>query len=164
MSKYLTRPGPLGALIDELFRAADGLSDIVLPLEDDEFTRPLDPPSDDPDAESIARILWHVVVAGYGHVAYARELLQHEGPPPPKVPRFEDPETGVRALRQMLDWTARALPTDHPNLAVDPQVIFDRRVRTSWGQTFDLETMLEHAIVHVLRHRRQIEKVLLGGR
>jgi len=26
-----------------------------------------------------------------------------------------------------------------------------------WGVTYDAEQMLEHAIVHILRHRRQIE-------
>lgn len=32
-------------------------------------------------------------------------------------------------------------------------------MRTSWQVTYDLEQMLEHAIVHVMRHRRQIEKL-----
>jgi hypothetical protein len=29
---------------------------------------------------------------------------------------------------------------------------------TSWGQLYDIEQLMEHAIVHVLRHRRQIEQ------
>jgi hypothetical protein len=32
------------------------------------------------------------------------------------------------------------------------------RMDTHWGQTYDLEQLLEHAIVHILRHRRQIER------
>jgi uncharacterized damage-inducible protein DinB len=28
-----------------------------------------------------------------------------------------------------------------------------------WGVTYDLEQLLEHAIVHLLRHRRQIERL-----
>ena len=32
-------------------------------------------------------------------------------------------------------------------------------IKTSWT-TYDLEAIIEHAIVHVLRHRRQIEKRL----
>jgi len=27
-----------------------------------------------------------------------------------------------------------------------------------WGPQYDLEQLLEHAVVHILRHRRQIEK------
>ena len=32
-----------------------------------------------------------------------------------------------------------------------------------WGPTYDLEQLLEHAIVHILRHRRQIDKWGLAG-
>jgi hypothetical protein len=33
-------------------------------------------------------------------------------------------------------------------------------IQAPWGPVYDLEQMLEHAIVHVLRHRRQIERFL----
>jgi hypothetical protein len=32
---------------------------------------------------------------------------------------------------------------------------------TAWGQVYDFEQFMEHAIVHVLRHRRQIERFLI---
>jgi hypothetical protein len=31
------------------------------------------------------------------------------------------------------------------------------KMKTSWGQVYDIEQLFEHAIVHILRHRRQIE-------
>ena len=34
------------------------------------------------------------------------------------------------------------------------------KMPTPWGTTYTLEQMLEHAIVHILRHRRQIERLL----
>jgi hypothetical protein len=36
-------------------------------------------------------------------------------------------------------------------------------MQTGWGVTYNLEQLLEHAIVHLLRHRRQIEKFMLQG-
>jgi hypothetical protein len=33
-------------------------------------------------------------------------------------------------------------------------------IKTSWT-TYDLEAIIEHAIVHVLRHRLQIEKMIV---
>ena len=33
-----------------------------------------------------------------------------------------------------------------------------------WGVRYDLEQLLEHAVVHILRHRRQIEKFIQQGR
>ncbi|HUU46070.1 MAG TPA: hypothetical protein VM118_10095 [Acidobacteriota bacterium] len=37
------------------------------------------------------------------------------------------------------------------------------RFTTRWEQPYDIEQMLEHAIVHILRHRRQIERWLVVG-
>jgi hypothetical protein len=34
------------------------------------------------------------------------------------------------------------------------------RIDSRWGVQYDMEQMLEHAIVHILRHRRQIERFL----
>jgi len=38
------------------------------------------------------------------------------------------------------------------------------QIRSRWGAVYDLEQLLEHAIVHVLRHRRQIERFLTEPR
>lgn len=40
---------------------------------------------------------------------------------------------------------------------------FDRDFKSNWGPMFSIEGMLEHALVHLIRHRRQLE-VLLGIR
>jgi uncharacterized damage-inducible protein DinB len=34
-------------------------------------------------------------------------------------------------------------------------------IKTRWSVTYNLEQLLEHAIVHILRHRRQVERFLL---
>jgi hypothetical protein len=36
-------------------------------------------------------------------------------------------------------------------------------IEARWGPRYDLEQLLEHAIVHVLRHRRQIDKFLAAA-
>jgi chromosomal replication initiation ATPase DnaA len=33
------------------------------------------------------------------------------------------------------------------------------KIKTGWGQLYDIEQLAEHAIVHILRHRRQIERI-----
>lgn len=32
------------------------------------------------------------------------------------------------------------------------------KIKSGWGQSYDIEQLTEYAIVHVLRHRRQLEK------
>ena len=33
-------------------------------------------------------------------------------------------------------------------------------IKSRWSVIYDVEQLMEHAIVHILRHRRQIEKFL----
>ena len=33
------------------------------------------------------------------------------------------------------------------------------KIISYWGQLYDIEQLTEHAIVHILRHKRQIEKI-----
>jgi hypothetical protein len=33
------------------------------------------------------------------------------------------------------------------------------KIKTGWGQLYDIEQLMEHAIVHILRHRRQLDKM-----
>jgi hypothetical protein len=38
--------------------------------------------------------------------------------------------------------------------------MFSVKFTTRWGEEFNFEQILEHAVVHILRHRRQIEKFI----
>ena len=40
------------------------------------------------------------------------------------------------------------------------QEAVDTKMQVRWGPTYDFEQLFEHAIVHVLRHRRQIDRFL----
>ena len=35
-----------------------------------------------------------------------------------------------------------------------------KKIKVNWGQQYDVEQLMEHAIVHILRHRRQIESFI----
>ena len=42
--------------------------------------------------------------------------------------------------------------------ALSSKEVMDVTFRMPWGQLYDPEILLEHAIVHLLRHRRQLEQ------
>jgi len=52
---------------------------------------------------------------------------------------------------------------DFPELKLE---VFNNedKILSRWGQQYDPEQILEHAIVHVMRHQRQIERFLLSLR
>jgi uncharacterized damage-inducible protein DinB len=158
MSKAL-RKGGVGAMMDEYERAAAELADIVRRISDEEFTRVRDLETQDESCRSIQTILHHVVRAGYGYASYIREAHGD-------TPNRHDVPLGTRLeyldrLDAMLAFTDATLEGKW-ELADEQIMAVQMRVR--WGPIYDLEQLLEHAIVHVLRHRRQIERFLTEPR
>ena len=63
------------------------------------------------------------------------------------------------ALKKMFKFNEE-LFNDYPNLELyeyNP----NNKIHVRWGQKYDIDQLFEHAIIHILRHRRQIEKFKL---
>lgn len=118
----------------------------------------------DPRDESRARgILIHVLRASYGYAGWICECL---GFPTPA--RGTDPKTleGRAAFEQAFEEvrgffaTALAPLTDaHVNEPAPGES--PPHFRSRWGEDYGIEQMLEHAICHHLRHRRQLERMAI---
>lgn len=152
-SRQSYREGALGALMDELERAAGELRQLVEKLTDEELEATRDPEAQ--ELCSIQRVLNHVVRAGYAHANYVRVAFSSHGSPA-AVPLGKRAES-VEQLRTMLAYMAETL---EGRWRMSEEELSAVEIKTRWGTTYDLEQMLEHAVVHVLRHRRQIERFL----
>jgi len=146
------RTGPVVALMDEYERAMLALVRLVERLSDADYERPRDPQAADESCRSIRTVLTHVVSAGYG---YAGMLRTAWGLPPRvhdrrDVPRVET----LRRLRGVLEHMEATLEGRWEMTEAENNAL---RMRSRWGVVYDFEQLFEHAIVHVLRHRRQIE-------
>jgi uncharacterized damage-inducible protein DinB len=141
--------------MDEYERAAAELTRILESISDEEYARIRDTKTKDEDCRSIQTIMTHVVGAGYGYAGYMRDAWGIEQAPHERVPiaRADTPAQ----LRAMLDYMIATLEK-HWDLSDSESNAMQMRVR--WGVTYDFEQLFEHAIVHVLRHRRQIERFL----
>ena len=127
-------------------------------IPDDEFVRIVDPQTSDENCRSIQTIMAHVVSAGYGYADYIRQVFSSLSTRPPK--RLVSHQESVAQLESMLEYTAQTL---NGKWEMTDEEIESITMNTGWGVTYDLEQLLEHAIVHLLRHRRQIEKFMLQG-
>jgi len=166
--KKTYRKGGVGAMMDEYERAAGELKNVLARASEEQYTRIIDPDTKDPDCRSIQTIITHVVRAGYGYADYIRGAFGIPSETPKEHLRGSPNGpggSGVMVARQeaagkidgFLRYTAETLEgkwemTDEEIMAVSMKV--------RWGPTYDLEQLLEHAIVHILRHRRQIERFL----
>ena len=153
MEEY--RKGAVEALMDEYERAGEELARLILGLSDDEFEVVRDLRTKDEECRSIRSVMHHVVTSGYSYALYLRAALSEPGSRP-EVPLGTRAES-VGQLAAMLAYTAATL---EGRWEMPDDQISAARIQSRWGQAYDLEQMLEHAIVHVLRHRRQIERFL----
>jgi len=153
---YHHRLGAVGALLDEYERALNELIQVIASLSDAALTCTLDPHTADVNCRSIQSILTHVVSCGYG---YATSIHNRNGKTlvRPAAVAYDSIAAYQMALANMFAFTEGIFRDIQDNDL--EQLDQARKFQSSWGQYYDVEQLMEHAIVHILRHRRQIEKL-----
>lgn len=150
------RKGAVGALMDEYERASAELKTILSKIPAEDFVKIVDPNTKDEDCRSIQTIMNHVVRAGYGYSNYLRKEFGISSDNP--VYQINDADEAISHFERML---AYAVETLEGKWEMTDEDIFKVKIVTKSGATIDMEILLEHAIVHILRHRRQIERFLI---
>ncbi len=148
------RKGAIGALTDEYEKALDELKTLLLQIPDDQFKRIYNKELDT-DFQSVRNIVLHIIRSGY---VYANHIRKRFGDTY-IVPEVEIIKTqqGIVKLDEMFAYTVE---TFEDKWLLTDEELLNTIIKTSWT-TYDLEALIEHAIVHVLRHRLQIEKMII---
>ncbi len=152
------RPGSLGALLDVYENAIADFKETIQDIPDNVLPIILDPHTTNESCRSIQTILTHVVYAGFG---YANTIHRSKGGTVARV-AITTHDTVTQYLADLTDVFAYTesvfqLLTEDELRQPDDAL----KMLTGWGQWYDVEQLTEHAIVHILRHRRQIEKMKL---
>lgn len=156
-NKYRTN-GAIGALLDEYEKSVKELKEVILELTTFELTKIVDEATKDKDCKSIQTILSHVVESGYTYVIEIRKSLGENVNYRSKDLLSSTNEYAV-ALDKMFAYNEK-LFEEYPNIKLE-EYDASKKFKVRWGQIYDVEQMYEHAIVHILRHRRQIERFKL---
>jgi uncharacterized damage-inducible protein DinB len=153
------RNGAIGALMDEYERAAAELTRLIEQIPEDDFVRIVDSQTKDEDCRSVQAIMSHVVRAGYGYADYIREQLSIASTRP--QPKLLSRQESLAQLEAALRYTIETLEGRWEMSGEEISAIV---INTRWGVVYDVEGLLEHAVMHILRHRRQIEKFIWQGK
>jgi len=155
------RPGAIGALLDEYEKAIEDFVKAIETIPDSTLPVITDPRTRDENCRSVQTILTHVVHSGYGYAVGIHNIKGYDMARPVKMTRDTIKEY-IDDLTKVFLFTENVFA----EIKEDELEQFDDalKIKTGWGQLYDIEQMMEHAIVHVLRHRRQIEKfkILMG--
>ncbi|AFD06250.1 DinB family protein [Solitalea canadensis] len=151
-----TRTGAVGALMDIYEAAISKLKTVIEDIPDDYLTVILDPSTTDESCKTIQAILTHVVSSGYGYATSIHNLKGHNAKRPDKSFHLTIAEY-TEELNNVFAYTENVFK----EISDDELEQFDDslKIKAGWGQLYDIEQMTEHAIVHILRHTRQIARI-----
>jgi uncharacterized damage-inducible protein DinB len=113
----------------------------------------------DENYENRERLLAHVVMAARGYLTRIGEWV---GRPVSDVDASKDPYDVAGRASAFADNVLAGYRTNLTAITIEelePQLH-----KTRWGDLMSVENLLEHAVVHPMRHRRQLERLLEAGR
>jgi uncharacterized damage-inducible protein DinB len=152
------RKGAVGALLDEYERAVEELKSIINQVSESDYVNIFDAETTNEDCRSIQTIMSHVVRACYGYANSIRKVFSLNS----QIYRHKSfsRDEVIGSLEEAMKYTEETLDG---SWEMSEKEMMETLMRTHWGVIYDLEQLLEHAIVHILRHRRQIEKFLANS-
>lgn len=151
--------GGLGAILDEMKKASEEFISVIKNISAEDFVKTADSQTSDENCRSIQTICRHVIRSGYGYANYILTALNiPTNSPNVNEMKIESSNDAVAELRGMIDYNLKHLY--EMNRESIEEKMFSVKFITRWGEEFNFEQILEHAIVHILRHRRQIEKFI----
>ena len=150
----------LRAILDEYARAIRELQNILEEIPQERYVSATD--LSDDEFPAMREIMEHVVGAANRYVDYIEDAIAKTEDKSSRQHQFlfGTPAEGLQSL-----WDGFHRMVDTLGLIKDrsdtDEELAAMSVTTRWGQTYDIEQMLEHAICHILRHRRQVERWLV---
>lgn len=118
------------------------------------------PASEDPDYAGLTHLLRHILRASRGYLTWVCSVLGRPDPGVPDPPPVEHVTGEGEAFLSLLLASWREHLAWIPNEVVDSNEGFAAR----WGGTMTIEGMLEHAVVHPMRHSLQLQDLLQAGK
>ena len=115
------------------------------------------PDSDDKAYRSLETLLLHVLLCASRYITWAAEALELPPPTLPELPGEEEIEAEADRLLESILEVWRLPLADLPLKA-----FVQGEHKAWWGTRYCVDAMLEHAVMHPLRHQWQLKK-LSGG-
>jgi uncharacterized damage-inducible protein DinB len=112
------------------------------------------PKTEDPDYASLETLLHHVLRSARGYMTWMCGKL---GLPDPGIDAAPE---AMRVEQDAARWTEHLLALWRLPLAGIEEPRFNETFETRWGVDMSIESMLEHAVLHPMRHRFQLEELM----
>lgn len=113
------------------------------------------PVSDDPYYKSLDTLLYHVLRSARGYMIWMCDKLQLPDPLINETPSVEIiKEKADEQISHLLErWKL-------PLVNVEPKLFEDKVYKSNWGVDYCIDAMLEHAVMHPIRHEFQLKNLM----
>ncbi len=153
--KNTTKQGVIGALMDEYKYAVNDLKAYIKDVKDEDLKVIVDHETKNKDCVSIQSVLTHIIFWGDNYITMIDIDRGNANSAWGKRVYYDTVDEYMAALEEMyernIDFFEQVGAGEMVQL--DPT----KKIKTGWAQLYDYEQLMEHAIVHIYRHRRQIQ-------
>ncbi len=113
------------------------------------------PETDDPYYKSLDTLLYHVLRSARGYMIWMCDKLNLPDPMINETPPAEIiTEKAVEQLEHLIKrWRL-------PLANVEPELFEDKVYKSNWGVDYCIDAMLEHAVIHPIRHEFQLKNLI----
>ncbi len=113
------------------------------------------PNTDDPYYKSLDTLLYHVLRSARGYMIWMCDKLNLPDPMINETPSAEIIEE--KAEEQLVHLFERwRLPLAN----IEPELFEDKVYKSNWGVEYCIDAMLEHAVMHPIRHEFQLKNLV----
>jgi hypothetical protein len=119
--------------------------------------KPLPDARGDADYESPERLIGHVQASARSYMLWIGEVLERPFAGPELM---RDAAVIVPRVDAFMEETLAGWAQNLASLTDDE--LGPKQYQSRWGHPFMIDQMLEHAVIHPMRHRIQLERILAG--
>jgi len=113
------------------------------------------PETEDTDYQSLETLLRHVLRAARGYITWMCEKLELTDPKINSTPEAGEIESVADSyLEHLIErWK-------NPLASVSPEKFEDKLYTARWGVDYSIDAMMEHAVMHPIRHEFQLQNLI----
>lgn len=146
--------GFIGALLDEYQKAIEDYKEVLRTVNEEQFMAEVNTNKADKHCLSVRAVTNHILLSGYGYLYMIAKQFGDLSYERKKEVDVSTIETACAELDALLQHSEERLT---PKVNITNEEIANNIIKSPWGQKFDFDQLLEHAVMHIIRHRRQIE-------
>lgn len=113
------------------------------------------PKTDDPYYKSLDTLLYHLLKSARGYMVWMCNQLNL---PDPQIDEAPAPEIVVEKAESYIYYLTEKWR--YPLKDVPPEKFEDKVYKSNWGVDYCIDAMLEHAVMHPIRHEFQLKNLI----